>query len=554
MNSLLSNNRAVSEVIGAILLFALVISALALVQATAVPTWNQQEEFEHSDRIVSELSQFSDDLERSATTGAGTTRSLDLGVEYQSRPFLFNPSSPAGNLQLVDGPAMVLGNVAADGETGDYWTGESREFPTAAIHYEPAYNEYRNAPTTVIESGTMYNRYGSVNVVLADGQVIEDRQITLRTMDGRMDYSTTGVQPVTVVPLSAPAQNIPVHAATPGPDSDWEPVTLTIPSGLSLAEWEARYADQFYDPTEPASGNVLDISAAGEGAVLIELRPVDDDGRPIVYSLSLAHLGIETGYDRQVSGAHYLTTEGPVTLTARPTEARDLTVQVRDRFNNPVTDERVSFSTRQGSLTARDGRFGAHVDVWTDRNGEATVAHQRVSVGTTTIEASIGDGTADRERVAFSFVSSDPDDRAPGEGTINQPSPLRLHDAFAESECKPNQDTGCTVHLEFSNLGSSSIDVEMGRFAFFGAAGPGVDSAQLPHTLEFPVNGTLLEIRDEYVNLAPTLIAPGADWDLDVLFRDGLGDRYEVETSEFFVISLIADGDEFTYFVNPIGS
>lgn len=553
MKHLSTNNRAASEVIGAILIFALVVTALALVQVTAVPVWNQQTEFDHNERVVSGMTEFSDDIDRVATTGTGGSRSFELGVDYQSRPFLFNPSSPAGSIQTGDQQQIILDNVAADGPTGDYWTGEARQFTTTSIAYKPVYTEYQNAPTTVYAPPTLYNRFEGGDVVLASGQLIDDRQITLVTLDGELAHSTTGFLSVEMVPLSAPAQNIPVHAKIPEQDGDWEPIRLTIPTQLSVAEWEVRLSDQLYDAADPSSGNVLNISSAGADAVLLELRPNDGDGEPIPYSISMAHLGIEKGYDRSAGAAHYVTTDQETVVTVRPVEQHELTVQVRDRYNNPVTGERVTFSTQEGFLSTDTASDADELTVRTDRFGEATVQHQRNFVGSGTVDAVIGDEATDREQVVFTIATTDPDSQAPGEGTINQPAPLRLQEATAESECKPNQNKGCTVTVAFSQTGSGSITVEQARFAFYGSAGPGTDASQLPQTLEFPVNSTALEIRDAYKNVSTATIASGDDWEIDVLFRDGNNDRYPVQTSEFFVISIITDSGEFTYFVNPIG-
>ncbi|MEF8831591.1 MAG: hypothetical protein V5A23_08670 [Halobacteriales archaeon] len=66
---LLADDRAVSEVIGAVLVFALLVTTLSIYQVMAIPGQNASVEYKHSQAVVDDFEAFG-----AAALGVGDTR------------------------------------------------------------------------------------------------------------------------------------------------------------------------------------------------------------------------------------------------------------------------------------------------------------------------------------------------------------------------------------------------------------------------------------------------------------------------------------------------
>ncbi|MES3516471.1 MAG: hypothetical protein PPP58_02285 [Natronomonas sp.] len=327
-------DRAVSPVIGAVLVFALLITVLATFQLAAVPQFVAEEEFQHNERVHGEMSELAGAMSRTASTASGESVAVRTGVRYQQRAILINPPPAAGTLRTTEQREITVENAAAEGETGDYWDGSTKTFDTRAFVYEPSYNEYDNAPRTVIETGTAFNRFGGGETVpLGGGGVLDGHRIAITSLTGAFDRSQTGTTTVDIRPHSAPARSVTVTAAD-------DPITLSIPTTLPVEAWETLLSDQRVEN----GGNVADIAADPEDdAVRITLREEDEDG-PIAYDLRLAQVGVESGGSPDATYVTDIAGNGAIIESG---EQIRITAEVRDRFDNPVSGTSVEASTGQ---------------------------------------------------------------------------------------------------------------------------------------------------------------------------------------------------------------
>ncbi|MFC7132179.1 MULTISPECIES: Ig-like domain-containing protein [Salinibaculum] len=392
------DGRAVSEVIGFILLFGLVIAGVSIIQTYGVPAQNERLEFDHNLRVQDDVVRLADGIETAGLTGAPVSATVEAGTDYPSRLFFFNPTPAAGTLQLGDPLWVNISNANATGDIGDYWDGSQRNFTTRPVVYTPDYNIYRAAPTTLVEYGVVYNANpNGVATVLKQGSFIRGDRITLVTVDGTFNRGSVRSISVEAVPISAPSRSVTL---TPTGN-----MSLTIGTSLSVADWKDILADE----NASNGGRVTNVSSGpATGTVTIELDP------NVSYELRLARVGIESGYDESASEPVYLTPVDSVSQTVPEGSTTEVTFEVRDAFNNPVSSQNVNISTQ-------DGRSSVTPEtVKTDADGRVRVTYTAPTFsGTTTItdrlNATFGpevgsslDPTApENATVTFTLVNSD---------------------------------------------------------------------------------------------------------------------------------------------------
>jgi len=361
------DDRGQSIQIGAVLLFGALIVALAGYQAFVVPQQNERIEFSHSQTVQNDMQDLRNAL--ASATGDASTRSVSvqLGTRYPARVIAVNPGPPSGSLRTAGTSdstvAFEVINANATGETGDYWTGmDTRRYPTGALVYQPNYNLYGGAPTTVYEHSALVNDFRPGTVPLAGQAFIEGRQITLVALNGSLDTTRSGTASVDVRPVSASTRTVTVTNRT---DS---PVRIELPTRFERPVWEELLADQV------DNGYVEDfdvVNGSSFNTLVVELTPGEN------YTLRLAKAGIGTG----VGGTDpaYMT-RVTANETAVPEEgAQTLVVEVRDAYNNPVSGVNVAGEALLGHLL--DG------NVTTDGNGRATFRYRAPPVGSETVTA-----------------------------------------------------------------------------------------------------------------------------------------------------------------------
>ncbi|CQH59279.1 probable secreted glycoprotein [Halobacterium hubeiense] len=310
------DDRAQSVQVGAILLFATLVIALSIYQATVVPSQNADVEYQHSQTTQNQLTDVRNGILRSAATGTTQPASVTLGTQYPSRVFLMNPPPATGTLSTSDAEELRLTNVAASNpETDDFFESRSDAWrsQTKTLSYEPDYNEYDNAPTLLYESSILSNYYpnsdGEPAVPLSDQLLVNEdsKTITLVALNGSL--STTRASSVSVEPaaLSAPYQSIPVE-----PDSGTT-MTLTVPTRVSPGTLASRTSLSAANVSPGPTPNTVNVTLTGE------------------YTLRTAKVGVGTGTTEP--GARYLTTPRD-DRTVQSGET--FTVVARDAFNNPV--------------------------------------------------------------------------------------------------------------------------------------------------------------------------------------------------------------------------
>ncbi|MFB6084601.1 MAG: Ig-like domain-containing protein [Halorientalis sp.] len=375
-----SDTRGVTPVIGVVLLVAVGTVLLAVLQVTVVPKLNAQHEFEHNQRVQRDVVRLAATVDRVAATGTGETVPVEVGLRYPSRLVFLNPPPVSDRLRITEERTVTIANARASGETGDYWDGSTRTFQTRAIVYEPDYNEWDSAPTTVYEPWAVYNRQEGATVPQTETVLVDGREISLVALDGRPTRATAGTVGVTVQPVSAPVRTVTVRNGS-------DPIRITVPTDIRRDAWRDLLADELdpdgTDDDRYVTGLRCSQSPPGPcGELTLTLEPG-------TYELRLGKVAVGGGVDEP--GAAYLTdVADPKAVSDGATTA--VRVAVRDRFDNPVSGVDVRFSSP-------DGSFDTPV-VTSGDDGRATAQFTPDSSGTVTITATAdlnGDGTIQAE-------------------------------------------------------------------------------------------------------------------------------------------------------------
>lgn len=226
--SLQDDTRAVSSLIGFILLFGILVIAFVGYQAQVVPQQNAETEFEHFQENRNELI----DL-RSAILTAGTSDrpqfpTVQLGTNYQTRILALNGPPPAGLLQTSDSYPIIISDETE--ETDDVIV------QTRFLEYQPGYYEI-DVGSTWYENSVLYTdepMSGGERVVVEDQNLVTNGD-TLRITALQNDFQRSGTDRVTLelYPTSVEG-NISELAED-------EELTINLPTRLSSDYWEGQF-------------------------------------------------------------------------------------------------------------------------------------------------------------------------------------------------------------------------------------------------------------------------------------------------------------------------
>lgn len=424
------DRRGVSEVIGSILVFGLVVALLTILQTQAVPSTNEDIEFQHSQQVQGDFARLSDAVTRSAVRGTSETVTLETGTSYPNRLVLFNPPPATGQLRSgTEAPVFLSNVVASDVDARDYvdgsvgftpgmtGVGNAPRLATADLSYRPSYNQYRSAPVTASEYGVVYDEHADETLLERRPSIVDGKEIDLRFLTG--GYTGSGMTTtVRTDPVSAGGSGLAVRSANDFLPGNSNNVTLYLPTELPESVWtQELLADAIDDPDGGANGagpEADDTCAIVEGSVngagastaitgstveasafgdpdldndryVRDCLYVDDaDGQNYVVLV----LEPEAEYDLRMSkvGFGASTSLGPqyVVPTDRSATLGDggdarVSVQVRDRYNNPVSGVELTAAlstagNAPSTVLETATESGDSVTVTTDDEGLATVS------------------------------------------------------------------------------------------------------------------------------------------------------------------------------------
>ncbi|WP_248896497.1 hypothetical protein [Haloplanus halobius] len=366
-------DRAQAVQVGAILLFGILIIGLSLYQATVVPQQNERVEFDAYQETSSDLLSVRDGVTTAATRDTASSTTVLTGATYPARAIFVNPGTPTGTLSTGPTEPVTLDGVRAIGSEPQnvqrFWDGAARAYPTSRLTFTPSYNEF-DAPPMVLTGEGLYRTTGSQVVPLSTGSFVNGNRITLVTLRG--DLSASGLStPVTAEPVSAATRTVVVTG-------DGATFNITVPTPGDATAWNDSVGSRIV-----ANPNVLSTTPHANGTVTVTF---EGNRR---YELRLAAVELRQSADASVVAQPDPSYIVPVTPngTAASEQPTPVTVEVRDRYDNPVSGTDVTLSIVEGQGEFVQG--GTSRTVATDGEGRATAAIRPVEnyAGNLTVRA-----------------------------------------------------------------------------------------------------------------------------------------------------------------------
>jgi hypothetical protein len=319
------DKRAQSVLIGSILLFGFAVIALSSYQAFVIPQENEQVEFDHNQKVQSQILDLRSSLIRTGGIGTQQSTTVNLGTTYPSRTILLNPSPPTGTLRTGNDQSVIIRNASASGETGHYWDGSDRTFTTNPIQYRPGYNVYDSAPTSNIEHSIFYNRFDDGTVLTESSQpLISGRSLSFVLVDGDYSRSESGSVSVDTEPVSTSSNRVAVESSN-------GPVTIQFETRLNNETWTELLENQYV-----SNGGHIENQSFSEGTPNTLTLKLEAG---VTYNLRVAKVGI--GSDISQPSTAYITDVEGDGATIPEGGAQKLTAEVRDGLNNPLSGENV---------------------------------------------------------------------------------------------------------------------------------------------------------------------------------------------------------------------
>ncbi|MFW5934733.1 MAG: hypothetical protein ACOCQL_02660 [Halolamina sp.] len=547
------DDRAQSLQVGAILLFGILIIGLATVQATVVPDGNAAVEFDHSRAVQSDLQDLRNALLGAADGDATPTR-VKLGTTYRNRVFFVNPPPADGRLRTVgaDDPNMTIeinsagGSVTVDSEyenAREYWASapDAGEYDTAGIAYTPDYSQYDGAPTTRYGNSVLFNTFDNgANRTLTGQRLVQGNTINLLALRGDLDASGTDAETVDVETLSEQGRTVTVES-----DAD-DPLYVNVTSRLSASVWND---DLLGSNAEASNEGTATIDGETHYRIAIELDPG-------TYRLRGASVGVGAVSDAERENATepaYLVVTEEYEPVANGTNGT-MTVEVRDRFNNPVTGAAVGVEVDADHLeTFNDTTAGSEATFRTDADGQATIRYR--GVGNTSgsesawLNASLSGAGSGYEYRNVTGIEV-PEFAIGGDGGDGgELNPGTTGDLIQTDATIPQNDKN-VANVAFNNTLDGQVNITTARINFYYYSGSNDKNPTQATVTDGGGNEYVLEVSGDYENFATPIEVPtDPETTISFTFDENIGNQ------DFFILSLVFeyDGQTYreTYFVAP---
>lgn len=224
------DERGVSVVLGALLMFVLLVSAYSVTQVYQVPIWNAELEWEHLDIVYDDMMTLKSDIEDVALLKVPKSSKIRMGMRYPSRMFLINP-----------GPGVPGALTSESVNITVQYTLDVPGNPTFTRTYESnriAYQAWGTvaSPRLVYEHGLMIKDFGNAAVSTAEQSLVDGDEINIPLLtEGPLSLSSLETEVVVLRPLTESFTSAKVKSVTITLDTAYPQVWEEVMSGVASA-------------------------------------------------------------------------------------------------------------------------------------------------------------------------------------------------------------------------------------------------------------------------------------------------------------------------------
>ncbi|ERG93978.1 MAG: hypothetical protein J07HQW2_00412 [Haloquadratum walsbyi J07HQW2] len=343
VNSRINRERAVSVVIGVMLMLSVLFLAAAQYQVVIVPQQEQTTEVDHHQTVITQIDTIRTNIIGTAETGSQSAQQIKMGAMYEQETIFgvvpkVHPLNPSGKLQTVElasDSRIKFSNAEGTGpSTRSYWTGvnscPTHCYETNGLEYTIDYNEFSDNSELVYENSLFYERYLTKDedpeyFVQSGQSLINGRSINLIALTGGLSVNQIRSTSVETIPVSAPSQTVLLTDDS----ADEDPLILEIPTQLPDRVWRDVLTDEM-----SSRGGYISQLRVQNNVLRLTLRPDE------TYSVKMArvHLSSQTQQESvQATNARYISWAGNERKIIPDGTQTQIEAQVRDKFNNPVS-------------------------------------------------------------------------------------------------------------------------------------------------------------------------------------------------------------------------
>ena len=182
------DDRGVSEVVGFILVFAILVILLSINQAQIVPAENSEIEFQHFQEVRNDLVEVRSSISTAGQNDVSQFPTVRLGTDYPPRIFAVNPPPATGTLQTSEAYNITI--TDEDGNT--------ERIQTRFLEYQPSYREFESGSTWYDNSVLYLDESERGGIVIIEEQNLITDNNTVRITALQNDFRQSGTRRVTV--------------------------------------------------------------------------------------------------------------------------------------------------------------------------------------------------------------------------------------------------------------------------------------------------------------------------------------------------------------------
>ncbi|WP_135855029.1 hypothetical protein [Halorussus salinus] len=220
------DNRGVSEQVGVVLIFAVLVILMSLWQAQVVPSENTEREFAHYIDVQEDMTQLRSNFVNAAETGTTRSTTIKASTTYPTRAFFLNPPPPYGELKAEK---LSSGEISSTSLDIAEVCGREAPVQTRSIQFKMNYNYLSGseAPLFKYENTVFYRETPDGTIIFEnEPTLIQGSTINLYPLSDEFSQTRSG-------PIS-----VDFYGAETGYTKVSGPVTLTIPTALPAGKWE----------------------------------------------------------------------------------------------------------------------------------------------------------------------------------------------------------------------------------------------------------------------------------------------------------------------------
>ncbi|MFB6113014.1 MAG: hypothetical protein ABEJ58_02785 [Halodesulfurarchaeum sp.] len=432
----LEDERGVSTVVGAILVFAILIIALSIYHAQVVPAENEKVELRHYQNVQGDLQEVRNAIRSVDEGDSPRSVRVQLGTAYPSRVFAVQPPGAGGRLSTG---TIGSGRIEIWGGSGPVEEGAVCGFgpptTTKSIVYTPHYNYLGGTPPIYYENSVLYRMTGDGAVILESGQtLVSGSTIHVMPLLGNLSRGGTGS---TVVDFYGDATGSTLVDG---------PLTVTIPTRLSDETWE-RLLNDSTSRVEEVTMNTSRPSAVDivleSGTYRVACTPVGVGTHPNVNPTVHTDQN-DTGGDINPSG------QGAIILENESRDDNVVTITLNNTGSSDVRIQRARINFYQ-DVKAEGGNKPSNGNGSGGGNTDQKVPHYAILQnpdGEETVELPFGRG----------YRSLDPEIEVPGQ-TASRPS-LAFKDSD-EDDAKIDSSDWFVLSLDYSDGSTATYFVQV---------------------------------------------------------------------------------------------